>query len=209
MTVREAYSIYQTPIALQNHMLGVASLAKILLEHWTGQPLHIDEIIKACTIHDIAKPMIFDLSKQKQYGISDDEIHKLELFQTELKQKFGEHEHTATIGICKEIGCSEEIVTYVDHLEWEYIPRWLETQDWASLIPIYADMKMGPKGIMPLDERLAEIKNRVGNDDAEEDEKNGKLLEKTLNEFVSLDIPSITNEQVTSNFDFLMSLDLS
>ncbi len=117
MKVKDVYKTYQTPKSLQEHMLRVASLASILLDNWTGASLDKDEIVKACTIHDIAKPMTFDLAKQASFGMSENDIEKLRLFQIEIRTKYGEQEHQATIGICKAVGCDANTVRFVDNLE--------------------------------------------------------------------------------------------
>ncbi len=208
MNVNEVYQNYQTPKSLQEHMLRVASLASILLDNWTGTSLDKDAIINACTIHDIAKPMTFDLAKQAQFGMSESDIEKLRLFQIEIKAKYGEQEHQATIGICKAVGCDAHTVQFVNNLEWKYIPRLFQEQDTASLIPIYCDMRIGPKGILPLQVRLEELKKRVNGDDYEDNVKNGNAAEQEIIKNVQVDVNSITTEQLDRNFETLLQMEL-
>ncbi len=208
MTVRQVYQEYQTPQTLQEHMLRVASLANILTNSWIGISLNKDAIVKACAIHDIAKPITFDLAKQAQYGMSESDIEKLRQFQIEIKTKYGEQEHQATIGICKTVGCDETTVRLVDNLEWKYIPRLLKENDLASLIPIYCDMRIGPKSILPLKVRLEEIKNRVSGDDYEDNVVNGNAAEQEILKNVDLDRNSITDEQLQQRFVSLRDMEL-
>lgn len=208
MKVSQVYKNYQTPQSLQTHMLRVASFAKILLNNWTGATLDKNAIIKACAIHDIAKPMAFDLAKQAKFGMAERDIEKLRLLQIELKTKYGEQEHRATIGICKTVGCDKNTVKFVDNLEWKYIPRLLHEKDIASLIPIYSDMRIGPKGILPLNVRLEELKKRVNGDDYEDNVKNGNATEKEIIKNVSIDVNSILDEQLNQNFENLLDVEL-
>lgn len=208
MKVRQVYKNYQTPKSLQEHMLRVASLARILLDNWTGIPLDKEAIIKACTLHDIAKPMTFDVAKQAAFGMSENDIEKLRQFQIEVKAKYGEIEHQATIGICKEVGCNENTVRLVDNLEWKYIPRLLQEKDFASLIPVYCDMRIGPKGILPLQVRLEELKKRVNGDDYEDNVKNGMLAEHKIVKNVRIDVNTITTSKLDQDFENLLNTEL-
>lgn len=208
MKVNQAYKVYQTPKNLQEHMLRTAALAGIILDNWVGAELDKDAIVKACTIHDIAKPMNFDLAKQAQFGVSESEIEELRQLQNHIKTTFGTEEHQATVGIAKEIGCSPNVVKCVDNLEWKYIPRLLEANDTSSLIPIYCDMRIGPKGILTLQVRLDELKNRAQGDDYEDNVKNGNALEQLISKNVNFDLNTITDEQINSKFENLLNLEL-
>src|SRR5579864_3956923 len=118
-----------TPKSLQNHLLWVAALAQILLENWKNEEIDKGAIIQCCLFHDIAKPINFDITKQAQYGMSEQDIKKLEQLQQQIKSNYGNEEHHAAVMICNEVGLSSSAVTLVDHLEWEYIPRWLKVSD--------------------------------------------------------------------------------
>jgi hypothetical protein len=208
MKVSQAYKAYQTPKNLQEHMLRTAALASIILDNWTGLEIDKDAIVKACTIHDIAKPMNFDLAKQAQFGMSESEIEELRQLQNHIKTTFGTEEHQATVGIAKEIGCTQNIVKCIDDLEWKYIPRLLEANEISSLIPIYCDMRIGPKGILTLQVRLDELKKRAQGDDYEDNVKNGNALEQLIIKNVSLDLNTITDEQINQRFEDLRELEL-
>lgn len=208
MKVREVYQSYQTPQNLQEHMLRVAAFASILLEGWVGKPTDKEAIIKACAIHDIAKPMTYDIGKQIQFGLSEREIEKLRRFQDELKKRYGQQEHQATVQICKDVGCSSATVTFVDNLEWKYIPRLLAANDTASLIPIYADMRIGPKGILSLVDRLNELNERVHNADHEKNLKDGQEAERKILECVKTNMLVITNDLLSEKFTAILDMKL-
>jgi hypothetical protein len=208
MKVNQAYSEYMVPKTLQEHMLRVASLAEILLKHWTGIAIDKKAIVLACTLHDIAKPMNFDLAKQAKFGMSQEDIGKLGKLQNRLKSDYGNDEHHATVKICEKIGLSSTSVKLVDNLEWKFIPRLLQNNDLASLIPIYCDMRIGPKGILTLEKRLLELKERVGGDEYWENVKNGKLLEKQIKESISIEVNSITDNQINKRFEELRNQEI-
>jgi len=187
-------------------MLRVASLAKIILDHWIGLTVDKESIIQACVFHDIAKPMNFDLAKQAQFGMSSTEIVNLDKLQRRLKTAYGDNEHHATVEVCKEIGCSPNAVKIVNNLEWSYIPSLLSKNDLESLIPIYVDMRVGPKGILTLKQRLEDLKARTGES---EHEQNGIQLESLISNNVSIDLNEINDEQINKSFEELENLSFS
>lgn len=194
------------PRNLQEHMLRVASLAKIILDHWNGPAVDKEAIIQACVFHDIAKSMNFDLAKQAQFGMSETEIFNLDKLQRRLRTSYGDNEHHATVEVCKEIGCSPTAVKIVNDLEWSYIPSLLSKKDLESLIPIYGDMRVGPKGILTLKQRIEDLKVRTGES---EHEKNGTDLENQISKNVSIDLNKIENEQINQHFVELENLSFS
>lgn len=206
MNTKQIYEEYMIPQNLQEHMLRVASLAKIILDHWIGPNVDKNAIIQACVFHDITKPINFDLTKQAQYGMSPSEIANLDKLQCRLKSAYGDDEHHATVEVCKEIGCSPIAVKIVNNFEWSYIPSLLSKNDLATLIPIYGDMRVGPKGILTLKQRLEDLKSRTGES---EHELNGIQLENLVSKNVSINLNEISDKQINQNFEELESLNFS
>lgn len=195
------------PQNLQNHMLYVASLSQIILENWTENNFDQDSIIKASLFHDIGKPLRFDLSKQAQFGMSENDIKKLKKLQDYLKSKY-DNEHQATVAICQDLGLSVKAVEIVNNLEWSYIPKLLKVQNIESLIPIYCDMRIGPSGVVTLTERLEELDKRIGIINFEERISNGTLLEQKIKENVKIDLNSISNDQINKGLKTLRQINI-
>lgn len=194
MNINQIYKYFQTPKNLQEHMLRVGGLAKIITSNWTGDAINSEAIIQTCLIHDIAKPLHFDLTKQAQFGMTEKEVEALDHLQKRLVTDYSPIEHQAVLKICKEIGYSEETIRLVGDLEWENIPKFLESNDLESLIPIYCDMRISPYGIMSLSERVDDLKSRYyGTSELEELKNDGLMLEKVLQQNVSVDLSEITN----------------
>lgn len=202
MRIKQIYQQFEIPPNLQEHMLRVAALSEIITSNWTGVAIDKVAITQACLLHDIAKPMKFNLSKQAEFGMSEADIARLAALQDRLKTNYRENEHEAAVKITKEVGCKSEAVMLVDNLEWEYIPRLLACNDLQSLIPIYCDMRIAPRGIMPLTDRLNELKNRDHDSDSIDDlMKAGLELEKVLQNYVTIDLNQITDDQITSKLE--------
>lgn len=202
MNVPDILKQYLTPKNLQLHMLRVASLAKIITDNWFGVQLDKDAVVRACIFHDIAKPINMDLTKQAQFGMSVAEIADLEKLQQQLKANY-DNEHRAVVGIYKTIGSSPKVIEIIDNLEWINIPSLLQKNDFDSFIPIYCDMRIGPKGIMELQQRLKEVEGRTGEGGYEQ---TSLQLEKILSQNVSVDLNKITDEQINKNFSQLEDL---
>jgi hypothetical protein len=196
MTISNIYTQYSTPKNLQQHMLRVASLASLITENWTTPHLSKNDILVTCLLHDIAKPMTFDLAKQAQFGMSAQDIEKLAKLQKTLRQTYGDNEHIATYKICQEIGVNENILRLIDNLEWSNIPLLLEKNDIESLIPIYCDMRIGPEALLSIEVRVADVTKREESNKTDEFTKNGIELEKTIQSHCKYDLKSITNEKI-------------
>lgn len=184
-------------------------MAKVIIDSWIGEAIDDKAIIQACLLHDIAKPMNFDPAKQAQFGMSEADIEKLEKLQKEMRNKYGEEEHKATVSILKDVGCSAEAVELVDNLEWKYTSRLLKEERIESLIPIYCDMRVAPKGILPLLDRMEELRRRERDaDDMDELIEVGLKLEELLNTKVSIELDQITDEQMNQYVDEFRSVEV-
>jgi hypothetical protein len=208
MKVVQAYSEYMVPTNLREHMLRVTALGKIITTNWTGAEIDQQAIIEACLGHDIPKPMNFDLTKQAEYGMPLEEIDNLEKLQKRLKSRYGEDEHEAAVKVCEEIGCSQKVVKVVSKLEWSYVPELMKQNDLEPMITVYCDMRIGPKGILLLEQRLADLKSRTNTSEHEKNVKNGKLLEKLIKENCRVNLDMVTNEQTNGFFDELLNFEL-
>lgn len=208
----KVYQIYKDNMIsrnLQEHMLRVAALAQIVLNDWIGEQVDKKAIVQVCLLHDIAKPMNFDLVKQAHFGMSQEEISNLKKLQPILKLKYGINEHKATVEMCRELGCVESALRILNNLEWIFLDRLIKDNDIESLITIYCDMRMGPFGILPVEERFKDLINRRTLEGFNEIQKNGIVLEKLIKEKVTISLTSITDDQLNSKFEELLNIVVS
>lgn len=205
MNTKQIYEKYFIPPNLQEHMLYVASLSKIIVDNWTGPTINKNAIIQASLFHDIAKPLHFDLEKQAQYGMSQTDIQKLKNHQQTLKDAFGDDEHICTVKIFENMGCSVTARTIINNFEWINIPQLEKIKDLNSLIPIYADMRIGPMGIVTLQNRLHDLKQRTGESDHEH---NGIELEQLISKHVLINLQSVSNQHLKTYVNILLNMDI-
>jgi hypothetical protein len=204
MTVKEVYAKYRTPKNLEQHMLRVASLGSIVCESWAGSPIDETSIIETLLFHDIAKPISFDMAKQARFVNSALELKTLEEDVTYLIEQFGTNEHTAALKIFVEIGLSENSQRLINNLEWSFSDRLIEENDLESLLTIYCDMRIGPKGVLKVTERILELHSRSPIENLEERLTSARNLEMLLAANTAILLESITDEQINSRVEKLL-----
>ncbi len=203
MTIKQLYREYQIPKNLQEHMLRVAALAQIICENW-NEDIDSDAVVKACCLHDIAKPMTFDIGKQAQFGMATEDIAKLNKLQKRLKKGYGDDEYKATFGICKEVGCNASTLNIIRRLEWDYTPQLLHENYREGLIFIYCDMRIGPDGILPVQERIHECHARTQSYLLDTYLHYSSLVEPEIVKQVRVDVLSITDQDLYDRFGMLL-----
>lgn len=196
--IKAIYQQYHLPQTLQQHMLRVGALAALIVKNWQGPPIDKQAIIQVCLFHDIAKPMSFDYSKRNQFSPPPKQFKKLKDFQKIIKQKYGSNEHQATVKIFEAIDCSPQAIKLINNFEWHYTPRLFKSKEIESLIPIYCDMRIGPKGILSFQDRFKEIVSRRPDKKPEivKIKPTIQKLETLLQSQTSIDLTAITNKQI-------------
>lgn len=208
MRIKEIYTKYKTPTNLQEHMLRAGALAAIILDHWIGKSLDQKSIVQTCLLHDIAKPMTFNLSEQPRFGASTLELKNLKKLQKDLKEKYGKNEYRASLEICREVGCKPKVIKLLETLEWDYIAPLLKKNNMEALIPYYCDMRIGPQGILSLQARLDDLHQRRNLKDYDQRRQNGIILEQKIKENVDFDLVLITDNQLNARFHKLLNIEI-
>lgn len=209
MTVSQIYQKYMTPKNLQEHMLRVTALAKIITDNWTGEDIDSMSVIKACLMHDIAKPVGFNTSpeNQKKYNMSDTDIQNQEKLKKYIKDNFGEDEHKAATEMCKTMNLGEGSVSVVDKMEWSYLPGLMKENDLNTIIAVYCDMRIGPNGILSLQERFDNLKARTGKDHSDLF-ADALEVENVLQKNSNIDLNGITDPDLNSLFSDLVNIEI-
>lgn len=208
MNVKEAYEKYTIPLNLQKHMLRVAALSQIVTENWRSPVIDKTAILFTCLFHDMANIIKFDFSKPSLFKEEDSRVDYWKRVQLHFVEKYSLNIHEATQAIAKEMGLAPQVVSLIKKLEWENILHVIEGQDYESALTIYCDMRMGPHGILPLSERLNNLKTRAKSDHFAFYEKATPSLEKMLQQYVSIPLNSINDAQLNDRFEVLLKLEI-
>ena len=207
MRVNQVYLKYKIPHNLQEHMLRVGAVIKIITDQWTGKPVNQKAMIQTGLFHDLGKPMIFDLKKQSQW-MTNKEIDELRQIQTELRKRYGNDEHEVLIGVATEIGCQLETLRLLKVFEWENVSQLMKDGDSEALVPIYADMRIGPMGILPLTDRFDDLNQRRPETKLIALLKTAEKLEQEIQAQTKVGLNKITNLEITDLFEYLLKLEV-
>lgn len=200
MKVKEVYKKYKIPLNLQKHMLRVAALSQIFAENWENGKLDSKSITLTCVFHDMANIIKFNFEKPSLFKDEEDKVDYWKKVQKEVIQKYGNNVHLATLTISKEIGLSEKVINFIKNLEWDNTLKILEEKNFESALTIYCDMRIGPHGIMLLKDRIDDLQKRNKSHDMNSIKKAANLLEKTIQQFLSIDVNSVNNLQINSRW---------
>lgn len=146
---------------LQLHMLRVAAVAQQICDNLEAK-VSQENIITACLFHDMGNIVKFDLKRFPEFL----EPEGLEYWQevkneTELKYQTNDA-HTANLKITKEIGLRREVINLIDKIGFKYVSD-SKDSNLAIQICTYSDMRVGPHGILTLEERLEDGRKRYEN----------------------------------------------
>jgi hypothetical protein len=157
-TISSVYSEYKIMPMLRLHQLRVAAVAKTICDS-ISQKLNTEGVVRVCLLHDMGNIIKSDLTYFPDFlkplgleywqGVKDEYI-----------KKYGNDEHVATQEICREIGLSEEEKSYLNAIGFSKTKTVLVSNSLEKKICCYADQRVGPHGVLLLEERLAEGKMR-------------------------------------------------
>lgn len=159
-TIDEIYDRFGIPSFLASHMRTVASVAEFLCTH-IDNDLDSDCIVAALLLHDLGNVVKFDLdSSLSEQLCSSKEKERLQQLQSDLKARYGKNADEATKRMIEELGVPDKVKWLLENANWNNIEN---VRDGASVelkICAYADYRVSPRGVVPLSERLADLRRR-------------------------------------------------
>lgn len=168
MNILEVYKKYQIMPQLMEHQFTVAAVGKLICENFIlGTQVDSVNIITACLLHDMGNIVKFDLSQtDKLYPkllSSEREREYWQNVKQEFREKYGSSSHEATKNIVEELGISPRVKELVVCVGFEQGIQNAATSDFGKKICAYSDMRVGPLGVVYLEERLADLRVRYQN----------------------------------------------
>jgi len=157
-TIHQIYSEYQIMPQLQLHQLRVAAVAYQLclkIPH-----LHCNDVILACLLHDMGNIIKFDLGYFPDFTAPLGREYWQQV-KSSFIQKYGPDEHLATLKIAEELGLSTRAVDFIKSIGFSHTIENISPNILIEKkICAYADQRVGPYGIISLNERLMDGKKR-------------------------------------------------
>lgn len=152
------YSKYKIMPTLQQHQLRVAAVAKQICDA-IAEPLDKEGVVDVCLVHDMGNIIKFDLTYFPDF-VQPEGLEYWQAVKAEYIQKYGSEEHVATEMICEELGLSETERTYLALTGFSRIIKALNTGSLEQKICCYCDQRVGPRGVLTVQERLIEGRKR-------------------------------------------------
>ncbi len=162
MRVLDIYKRFDVPPNLQKHMARVSRLAMFICNHWKGEKIDRNLVKKAGLLHDIGNIVKFDLETRANF-LGEKEIKRVDYWkevQRKIIEKYGSDDHEVTKRMLQEIGTDERLVELLGSKTYANAVSVANSDDWEAKILLYADLRIGPFGIMGLKERLDELHKR-------------------------------------------------
>jgi hypothetical protein len=150
MITKEVYAQFGIPLNLQEHMLKVSNIARLIAEGWKEE-LDKTKLVRASLVHDLANIVKFKLDP------GSDLIDK----QKETIEKYGADDHAATEKMLRELGLEEDLIKVVQMKSFGNAIEVAQSDNWILKILFYSDMRVVPSGVVDLETRLNDVVTRL------------------------------------------------
>ncbi len=203
MNIQDIYNRYNIPLNLQEHMIRVAAVGAILIDHWRDKnEVDRDIVITALLLHDMGNIIKFNLDNSP--FLKQEKIPFYKKIQDEYIKKYGPDEHKATEAIVKEIEVSDTVFKILEKRSKSSTHDALLSDNWNMKIRGYADLRIGPWGVLSLSKRFEDVLRRyAGTKHALADKKEveeryqwAKELEKQIQDKVTINLQKISDESI-------------
>ncbi|MDQ3245082.1 MAG: HD domain-containing protein [bacterium] len=181
--ILDIYENYKIMPNLQEHMLRVASVAKLIVNN-LNEDIIIDKekLTIACLLHDMGNIIKFRLNFFPEF-LEPQGLEYWQNVQNEYFAKYGKDEHYATGIIMREIAVREDICSMVDGMLFSALCIHSTIKTSLELrIFHYADLRVGPYGVISFEERVADVTKRYA--DVPHDEFN-QIEQSTRTELIA------------------------
>ncbi|MDE2031234.1 MAG: HD domain-containing protein [Patescibacteria group bacterium] len=199
----DIYKKYRIMNNLQQHQLRVAAVAQLICDS-ISVSVDKESIIVGCLLHDMGNIIKFNLNYFPEFN-KPEGLEYWQKVKDEYIEKYGQHEHHATIEITRELDCNDYIRQLINVIDADYIAGNSKKMNLDEKIMVYVDNRVSPHGIVSLYERSDEAQTRYRNHPNKiEKEKynnfisNLELFEKDIFSHSNIKPEDITNQSVFS-----------
>lgn len=156
-TVIEIYEKYRLMPSLHLHQLRVAAVGKLMC----GIHPQVNErtVVLAALFHDMGNIIKSDLAVFPDF-LEPKGLAYWQDVKDDFIRTYGPNPTDATQAIIAEIGLPQDVIDAISHLSFSEIQETVAEGPLERKIAKYADMRVGPHGVVPLQERLLDLKAR-------------------------------------------------
>lgn len=157
-TIEEIYRAYRIMPSLQLHQVRAAAVGKSICDNLT-RDVDTHSVVLACLFHDMGNIIKSDLSVFPDFSEPEGVAH-WQLVKNDFVKKYGADEHAATAAIVREIGLSAEVRALADGVGFSKLERTRDSGSYEQKIVEYADLRVGPHGVLSMGARVEEAGGR-------------------------------------------------
>lgn len=160
-SIADVYRTHEVPPNVQRHMLRVAAVAEQILTGWRGARVDRGRLLTVLLVHDLGNIVKCDYDGLPH--MLEEEQPRVEHWravQARHRARFGSDDHLATVTLARELGLDAAALDLLERMAFERNDETLAGSDPEAKIAAYADQRVGPRGVVSLAARFAEIKER-------------------------------------------------
>lgn len=158
MIVSEIYRKYKINKGLQEHMLRVAAVAKQICDS-VNTEVDVDTVVKSCLLHDMGNLIKSKLDSAPEL-FEPEGVEYWEKVKAEMIKNYGSDVHVATLKIVSEVTNEEKIIALVNEMAFDEIKEIAKSGSLEVRLALYADMRIGFNGVISIDARFDDIRDR-------------------------------------------------
>jgi hypothetical protein len=159
----DIYDEYKIMPRLREHQLRVAAVASLICDNFT-EPLDKENLVTACLLHDMGNIIKFKLDYFPEFTKPEGLDHWQKI-KDEYIKKYGENEYVAVFKIVAEVGVNERLVELIKAISFLGAPSLVSDTDFCKKIVEYCDDRVGPFGVISLEQRFADLRKRYADRD--------------------------------------------
>lgn len=157
-TVQQLYDEYKIIRGLREHQLRVGGVAQIICEHLRVS-VDAGNVVLACLFHDMGNVVKFEFESLPEF-FEPEGVPYWKKVQAEFIEKYGADADAANKRIARDIGLPSMAVSFLDSIGFSHLDAVAAGAPFEQKICSYADMRVGPYGVLSLKGRLAEGRER-------------------------------------------------
>jgi len=148
--------------SLQLHQLRVAAVAKMICDNFNppaGRAINTNDVLLAALFHDMGNIIKSDLTTFPDF-VAPEGLEHWSAIRESFIERYGPDTHKANVVIARELGLPEPAVSLIDGIGFSRVSAIVSGNSFEQKIVEYSDMRVGPLGVLSLDERLLEGRAR-------------------------------------------------
>lgn len=215
-TTTEVYDDYAVPQNLRNHMLRVAAIGKLVSDNWSGPDINQDSLLRVLLLHDTGNFVKMDIEDARENLPEDVSVGHFEELRNEYTDEHGQDDHAISEAIARDVGLTDEEINLMGQKVFMKNDETVESDNWEAKIGAYADQRVAPDGVMSLEGRLQEAKERykdepgssMNNPRTDEMIEHAHTIESQIMRHCTIEPEEISDETVRPIMDELESFEL-